>query len=133
MGAVSLRDAVSGLRLHPVPEGTEAHTVSPLCRAVERFGVPVPRAVLHACNIVSPAQLRGLRQAARAAEVGRMRDEQRRMRQEIAAIQAQAGDLWGRAAGVPREPPPAMVPDGANRQDSGPVRADRGRSRAENA
>lgn len=133
MGAVSLRDAVAGIRMHPVPNGVEALGVSPLCRAIERFGAPVPLSVLYACNLVSPKRLAAMRAAERKADVASRAASQRRVREDMRAIAADASWLWGRAAGVPPEPLPGVGATAAYQQAGGGVSADRGRSRAENA
>lgn len=66
---------------------------TPLMRAIQHYGVPVPTSVLHAVNTISPKAFRDLQDRARRRRIVDMAEQQRRVREDMRALQSEA-EAW---------------------------------------
>lgn len=99
------RHIATSLGSHPVPEGTEPK-LTPMGLAIKRFGVPLPRAVLYACNVCTPKQAEQMRLEAKRADAARRAAAARDVRLGYDAIRFEAGRLWDapdRGTGMARD------------------------------
>lgn len=66
---------------------------TPLMRAIQHYGVPVPTSVLHAVNSLSPRAFREMQERARRRRIADMAEQQRRVREDMRALQSEA-EAW---------------------------------------
>lgn len=68
---------------------------TPLMRAIQHYGVPVPTSVLHAVNAISPRAFREMQERERRRKIVDMAEQQRRAREDMRALQSEAeGWRW---------------------------------------